>query len=117
MKAKKVYEFQQGQDPYITMGLGFPVGLNPGDRIVSNYNLQCNDGINWHAVDQLENPFPNGIKINKPMEVVSVNITIRQAFSIQSKLDELGIQLIARERPGVDFWISNKQIKQYFKQI
>jgi hypothetical protein len=118
MKAKKVYEFQQGQDPYKIMGLGM---FKIGDWIRSKTDLNF-DFDEPRFVESFDG-FKSDIRKSTIYSVEKTNISFDEWFGvdIEKKHGSLGpgIGIIDTIRTKSDIdnskrWVTNKQAKELF---
>jgi hypothetical protein len=105
MRAKKVYEFQQGGDPYETMGLSLP---QVGDKYRANYNLV------WDF--QRENWFERKYGESE-IDQDAIYFIILDNTTLYSGSDgEKGYNIGTQHHP-TEYWINLKDLKHYFKKI
>jgi hypothetical protein len=83
-------EFQQGLDPYKTMGLGFPKGLKIGDIIKSNYHIGWDEGKEtWEILTDV--PPGRPYRINSTWEITDINTSLDEFMGGFGDKPELGI--------------------------
>jgi hypothetical protein len=114
MKAKKIFEFQQGQNPYDIMGLG---KFTPGDKIIAKYNLRWSGSA---GIWILDNEYEENIKAGDKFIVKQLDVSYSALFPIaynKPKNSENGISI---EKPSADgevrWFPDNDELIKYFKR-
>jgi hypothetical protein len=107
MKAKKIFEFQQGQNPYVIMGLR---SMKQGDAIKSNFDLGWDsDNYTWS-----ERVGSTNIRAGDTFIIVDVNKKYCDLF--KQFHDAIGVHLISRS-DRTDRWFDPMDLKRYFQKI
>jgi hypothetical protein len=106
MKAKKVYEFQQGQDPYKTMEIGKHRPYATGDK------LRCKQDLWWHQHTDWTNDDPGW----EPWFSKDVTYILKERKpKIGYTREEGQWEMVTDD--GRDTVLNDEELKKYFKRI
>jgi hypothetical protein len=102
MKAKKVYEFQQGQDPYKTMSLGAYSAYRDGDKMECLYNLTLkNNKFSWYWT-----------KISDKDAITTIPVIYKGTIAPLEKFDATNIDWVFDGRG-----LSEEDLNTFFRRI